>query len=67
MVAVAERMLEYTLDVVKLEPADTKCLAKTALVENKCFITSLEMAENKGGKQSCAAARSPLESESVIL
>lgn len=39
VVAVAERMLEYTLDVVKLEPGDTKFLAKTALVENKSVLS----------------------------
>lgn len=37
VVAVAERMLEYTLDVVKLEPGETKCSAKTAPVEIKVF------------------------------
>lgn len=36
VVAGAERMLEYTLDVVKLEPGDTKCSTeKTAPKENK--------------------------------
>lgn len=35
MVAVAERMLEYTLDVVKLEPGETKRSTKTAPVESK--------------------------------
>lgn len=33
--AVAEGMLEYTLDVVKLEPGDRKCYTKTVPEENK--------------------------------
>lgn len=35
VVAVAERMLEYTLDVVKLEPGETKCSTKTVPEENQ--------------------------------
>lgn len=37
--AVAEGMLEYTLDVVKLEPGDRKCSTKTAPEESKSIST----------------------------
>ncbi len=37
--AVAEGMLEYTLEVVKLEPGDRKSSTKTAPEENKSIST----------------------------
>lgn len=39
MAAVAEGMLEYTLDVVKLEPGDRNSSTETAPEENKSIST----------------------------
>lgn len=50
VVAVAEGMLEYTLDVVKLEPGDRKKSCKTVPEEIKNFYTVTEVTNNKRGK-----------------
>lgn len=50
--AVAEGMLEYTLDVVKLEPGDRKCSTKEMPTENRSnFCTVFKSTNNRRGKQ----------------
>lgn len=60
MAAVAEGMLEYTLDVVKLEPGDRKCSTKTVPEESKSISTQNLKSLTTRGKQSCATERAPL-------
>lgn len=48
--AAAERMLEYTLDVVKLEPGDRKRLTKKQCRKKRIKVS--EVTDNKRGKQS---------------
>lgn len=51
VVAVAERMLEYTLDVVKLEPGETKCSPKTVPEENqRTILTVFPVTNNERGE-----------------